>query len=403
MRFEYNFYSSFLLVFFIHGLVYAGMVWRKGLRRENPSDLWLAFFLLLGQLYILPWMVGFAGWYDNQPYRDLLFYIPFQHLYLLGPVVYFYVQSLLNPGFVFTRKDLLHFLPAALYLLFSLIVFITDKLVLQRYYFLVDEVDPDFDTWYQVTGFLSMFFYFALSFRYYRVYRRLIVQVVSYADTMLFFWIKRFLMAFLLILLVRALFYILDLIWGYWYTDTWWYFLAFALIVYYIAITGYSNSMVSRIAFRFKFFQEKKVYLLSGPSKQLEDLEVIEIGEPEQETNSSAKEANSQWMEKVREAMEKGKAYTDPELTLTQLARQLGTNPSLLSKVVNQGYKSSFNDMVNAYRVAAMKEKLIQKEHHRQTLLAIAFECGFNSKATFNRAFQRHTGQSPRDFTKSID
>jgi hypothetical protein len=49
--------------------------------KESISDKWLSIFLLLCVLYISPWMLGFAGWYDNQPYRDILFYIPFQQLY----------------------------------------------------------------------------------------------------------------------------------------------------------------------------------------------------------------------------------------------------------------------------------------------------------------------------------
>lgn len=402
MRFDFNFYSSLLLVFFIHGLVYAAIVWRKGVIRGSRPEGWLALFLLLAQLIIFPWMVGFAGWYDNQPYRDILFYLPCQQLFLIGPVVYFYVQSLLNPGFSFQRKDFVHFLPAFLYGLFSLVVFLTDKVVLQRYYFLADGRDPDFDTWYQLAGYFSIFLYFGLSIRYYRFYRRMIVQVVSFADTLLFRWVNRFLLAVLLILLSRAVLYILDLVWGYGYADTWWYFLAFALIAYYIAITGYSNSVESRIAFRYNLLEEKKVFLLAGPHTPVEEAEEIEILEPGPDFSSSNNEPTRVWVERVKQAIESGKVYEDPELTLTQFARQLGTNPSFLSRVINQGLGLSFNDIINQYRVAAVKQRLYEKEHHRQTLLSIAYECGFNSKATFNRAFRKHTGKSPSDYAREL-
>jgi hypothetical protein len=33
-------------------------------------------------------MLGFAGWYDNQPYRDILFYT-FQQLFFVGPIIFF--------------------------------------------------------------------------------------------------------------------------------------------------------------------------------------------------------------------------------------------------------------------------------------------------------------------------
>ena len=101
MLFDFGLQSSLLLVFFIHGLVYAFLLYRKGRVNETRADQWLGLFLLLCVLYISPWMLGFGGWYDNQPYRDILFYVPFQQLYFIGPVIFFYVQSLLNPSFRF--------------------------------------------------------------------------------------------------------------------------------------------------------------------------------------------------------------------------------------------------------------------------------------------------------------
>ena len=172
MHFEFGFYSSLLLIFFVHGLVYAALLLRKGIRNESRSDKWLSLFLLLCALFISPWMFGFAGWYDNQPYRDFLFYIPMQHLYFMGPVIFFYVQSLLNPSFRFGKKEWLHLLPGILYLLYSLTMFVTDKLILKHYYFLADEMDRDFDYWYQASGLLSMLIYFFISLRYYSLYKK---------------------------------------------------------------------------------------------------------------------------------------------------------------------------------------------------------------------------------------
>ena len=45
-----------------------------------------------------------------------------------------------------------------------------------------------------------------------------------------------------------------------------------------------------------------------------------------------------------------------------------------------------------------MKEKLLAGEQKTQTLLGIAYDCGFNSKATFNRAFKKATGASPKEW-----
>jgi AraC-like DNA-binding protein len=58
----------------------------------------------------------------------------------------------------------------------------------------------------------------------------------------------------------------------------------------------------------------------------------------------------------------------------------------------------NFNDFVNLYRIKALMQKLEEREHDIQTLLSLAFECGFNSKSTFNRAFKRYTTLSPKEY-----
>lgn len=403
MLFQFNFYSSLLLIFFVHGLVYALLLFRKGIINQTRSDKWLAFFLLLCVLYVAPWMVGFAGWYDTQPYRDILFYIPFQHLYFIGPVIFFYVQSLLNPAFSFGKKEALHFLPGILYLLFSIIMVVTDKLVLHKYYFLASGADPDFDLWYQLTGFTSMLLYFLLSFRYYSFYKKIIVQVVSYADTVMFSWIRNFLFAFLLMLMFRLVFFVLGLFIDLNYWGTWWYFLTFAVLFYYIAITGYSNSIETKISFRFNVLSYRPALLLQyNPTVNEEEIVTEEAEIINIETQSLAQEDTelAAWKLKLIALMETEKAFEDPELSLTQVAKMMDTNPALISRAVNQGFNLNFNDFINSYRVTAVKQKLEAGEQKTQTLLGIAYDCGFNSKATFNRAFKKTTGLSPKEWLK---
>jgi len=108
-----------------------------------------------------------------------------------------------------------------------------------------------------------------------------------------------------------------------------------------------------------------------------------------------------QWKEKVTSSMQHDQLYKDAELTLSQLAKKLSTNSSVLSKVVNQGFGLNFNDFVNEYRVQAVIALLKAGEQKNQTLLGIAFDCGFNSKATFNRAFKKQTGISPKEWMEN--
>jgi AraC-like DNA-binding protein len=105
-----------------------------------------------------------------------------------------------------------------------------------------------------------------------------------------------------------------------------------------------------------------------------------------------------EWKPKIRSYIVDQQAYQDPELSLTQVSKALKTNPTIISKVINQGFQLNFNDFINQYRIEAVKDKLKAGEQKTQTLLGIAYDCGFNSKATFNRAFKKVTGLSPKQW-----
>lgn len=412
MFFQFGLRSSLLLIFFVHGLVYAILLWRKGVLNETVSDKWLSAFLFLCVLYISPWMLGFAGWYDTQPYRDILFYMPMQHLFLMGPVIFFYVQSLLNPSFKFGKKEWLHLLPGILYIFYSIVMVVTDKLILKKYYFLADGIDRDFDAWYQYCGFASMLFYFFISMRYYGLYKKLMLQVISYADLVLFKWVRNFLFAFLSMQVLQLIFFVLSKMNPFFgdYVGSWWYFFIFSIIFYYIAITGYSNSIETKVPFKLNLLQYKPTLLLGESSKLInviqdnayEEAEVIEIEAVQQKKKEDSFLLN-EWKPKIETLLTKDKLYEDPELSLTQMAKLLKTNPSVISKVINQGFQMNFNDLINFYRVEAVKEKLTAGEQKLQTLLGIAFDCGFNSKATFNRAFKKFALVSPKEWSEKND
>ena len=401
MHFEFGFYSSLLLISFSQGIVFSALLLKKGLENGNRSNFWLSLFLLLCCMYIAPWMLGFAGWYDNQPYRDILFYIPFQQLFFIGPIIFFYTQSLLNPSFKFSRHELLHLIPGLLYLLYTIVLFVCDKVILHQYYFYKDGRDKDFDQWYQLAGLISMTAYFIFTIRYYNLYKKLIVQVTSFADTVLFRWIKNYLYAFLTMLLLQVLFYALMPFYPQLdsYVGGWWYYLFFSIVMYYIAITGYSNSVNAKIFFKTSVFDNEPMLLLSGKQTYLlEEAATIDVEYKTAETIISPE--IEEWKNKILDLIQAEKLYENPELTLAEISKKLNTNATIVSKAINQGFQMNFNNYINNYRIEAVKEMFLKNEHKKQTLLSIAFDCGFNSKATFNRAFKKNTGFSPKDFLK---
>ncbi len=106
--------------------------------------------------------------------------------------------------------------------------------------------------------------------------------------------------------------------------------------------------------------------------------------------------------QKLESVMANRQPYRNPGLSLTDLAEMTGTSPHSLSRVVNEGYGMNFNDFINAYRVEEFK-RLVQSEDYRnQTLLAIAFTVGFNSKSAFNRSFKKLEDCTPREYLKRV-
>ena len=400
MLFNFNFYSAFLLIFVSNGFLYSFLLFKKGLENQLRSYKWLSFFVLLCSLYISPWMLGFAGWYDNQPFRDIIFYVPFQHLFFLGPLIYFYVQSLLNPNFKLNRKNVFHLIPGFCYLLYSLVIVVTDKLLLKKYYFLADGTDREFDEWYQTSGLISMVIYFVLSFLYYQKYLKLINHLVSNADELRFKWIKKFLIAFLSMQILQVVFSLIFALIpaASGYDGSWWYYFSFALVMYYIAISGYSNRWLATIPFEFDSFQNNKVYLLGAKNSEV----VEEIDFEEIQYDKTPNEDNERWKIKILDLFENECLSQNAELSLNDVAKKLQTNVSVISKTINQSFNLNFNDFVNQYRVNQIKKAIENGEHKKTTLLGLAYDSGFNSKATFNRAFKKTTGSSPKAYIQNL-
>lgn len=403
MVFEFNLQSSLLLIFFVHITVYAYMLWRRGLKQESTSDKLLGTFLMIAALFVVPWMTGFAGWYvPNTINREILFYTPFVNGLFIGPLLYFYVKSITNFHFKLKVKDWLHFLPGFLYIIWSIVVVVVDKLILKRYYLMNGENDPDFDLWYQVLQKLSIIIYLLLSIRYYRQYKKYVSYEMSFADLANISWLRNFLIAFGIITVLPAIQDILELFPFFnkqvVYVRSWYYFMGFALVVYYIAINGFNAVSIPLRKLLFEpelllQYQQQHILLPAPVKTTILDAEFEVI-------DNELKEdvVIEQWKQKIISVMEEEKLYEDAELTLTELAKKLSTNSSVLSRVINRGFQLNFNDFVNSYRIQAVTQMLKAGEQKNQTLLGIAFDCGFNSKATFNRAFKKQTGFNPKEW-----
>ena len=111
-------------------------------------------------------------------------------------------------------------------------------------------------------------------------------------------------------------------------------------------------------------------------------------------------EVDPQQLALVVAALEQNQLFHDPELTLDSLAQAVGLTPNTVSFLLNTGLGQSFSDVVNGYRLAEVKQRLLTADARRLTVLALALEAGFNSKTTFNRVFKEKTGLTPKAYQK---
>ena len=143
----------------------------------------------------------------------------------------------------------------------------------------------------------------------------------------------------------------------------------------------------------------KKTPALSAPAqKEAEAIEELRFEEAEIISVEKEIPDLQSWKEKVLAAVLSERLYANPELTLSQLAKHLQTNTNVLSRVINTGFAMNFNDFINYYRVEDVKAKLQSGAAGDVTIMSLAYDAGFNSKATFNRAFKKITGKNPREF-----
>ncbi len=95
------------------------------------------------------------------------------------------------------------------------------------------------------------------------------------------------------------------------------------------------------------------------------------------------------------------KGFLNPDLSLTSLSEQLGVPPHKLSELFGKHRKTSFYDLINFHRIEAVKSALRDPACSHLSVLGVAYDCGYNSKSTFNTAFKKFTGLNPSEYRKS--
>lgn len=103
-------------------------------------------------------------------------------------------------------------------------------------------------------------------------------------------------------------------------------------------------------------------------------------------------------LKELAEWMKTEKPYLEPNLNLNQCAERLNCTSQALSEAINLIKNQNFRDYINNLRVEEFKHRITQVNLQKETIMGIAYDCGFNSEASFYRIFKEKTGKSPKEF-----
>lgn len=124
---------------------------------------------------------------------------------------------------------------------------------------------------------------------------------------------------------------------------------------------------------------------------------------PEKYVRSGLKPAQEKvLLEQIKQLITSEKLYLEPNLTLDDLAVRLSTPRHYISQAIGSEAKLTFFTLVNRYRVEEARRKLASDDFGHYSVLGIGLDCGFNSKASFNRVFKEYTGQTPTEYKEKL-
>lgn len=103
----------------------------------------------------------------------------------------------------------------------------------------------------------------------------------------------------------------------------------------------------------------------------------------------------------IRAFMEKSKIYLEPEISLEDLSERSKIPKHHITQVLNEHLHKNFYTFINEYRIQEAVTKL-NDPGLDINILSLAYDCGFNSKSSFNNYFKKITGQTPSGYRKNI-
>lgn len=100
--------------------------------------------------------------------------------------------------------------------------------------------------------------------------------------------------------------------------------------------------------------------------------------------------------------MVREKPFLNQKLTIQDMSIDADIPKSYISAITKQKFNMNFFNFINSYRIDMFNEKILNLKNDNFTYIAIAMDCGFNSKTSFNRAYKQKIGLTPSEYKKNI-
>jgi AraC-like DNA-binding protein len=311
--------------------------------------------------------------------------------FILGPLLLFQLKSLVLPKEKFIRTLYLHLIPFMLCWLF-----VSVPLAISM---ATDYLTP-FGAWYarndyyfNLTENVYFLIYISYAMRLQRQITKATKENYSSSDKNNLDWFRHFLLGFIIIVCFDTLCTIYELFFPMipWNIGT---LIAFSFVGLYTYL-GYKGMFQSNILIpdfllqKLSIVDHNNVGTMPQPAKHI----IRKLDSYSEQEIESLKT-------QLSDILNNKKPYLNESLSLADLADEMKISHKKLSELLNQHMNVSFYNLVNQYRVSEVIDRMKLIDYEKYTLVGIAYECGFQSKASFNRIFKQKTGYSPSSYRK---
>ena len=344
--------------------------------KKNLAHKWLIVWLLFIGLHLVFVYFGFTGVYKKYP---LLLIFGSAMMLLQGPFLFLYTAISTNSIKRLHARHVLHALPYLVYTAYFAFVLIPMK-ASTRYGYMSNLIDDETDLAILSLGILNhvhIIIYLVMSMFHLKKHSEGLIDAFSYLEGVNLKWLRNLLVGITAVALVILI--------GFVTSDL------FPIISHYAKATLiYSAFAVLPFYISFYAIRQKLVYPLH-----------IDSSNEKYEASSLTKKESSKIAEVLADHMKSNKPYLNPVLTIKDLSEDLNLHQKDLSRVINENFGKNFFNFINAYRVAEFKKRLNDPENQNYTLIAIAYDCGFNTKSSFNSIFKKTTGLTPSAYRRA--